>query len=221
MNADELLAQLDTDYRLLLLAMTGRYLQAISPGQIVTPASLNALRDEATTMADNFEVGMLNRVVAWERGLTPSALGSPSEPFAAFVATVSRILRKNVSTVVRAMRDSRSDLGKMLHGAHGAIGKLLQKRIQSPAFKVPDSAGREWDAAKLFKFIVRDYLYQATIAATVRQLIADGETVAETYYPNDPERPGTVFALADFDSIRARVFHPNATAQVRKHVYPE
>ena len=221
MDADDLLRHLGDDYWLLLAALGGRYAEAIAPGQTVTPAALHSLKADAERMTEAFLEGLTARVTEWSTRLAPEAHAGAFEAFPTFIATVRGFLRENVATVVKSLRESRSDLGKIMKGAHGAIGKLLQRRITAPTFVLLDTAGRRWDALKLFKFTLRDYLYQTTIQATVDSLIAEGETHAESYYPAAPGRPGETFALADFSKIRARVFHPNATAQVRKHVYPE
>lgn len=227
MNYDDLLLNVTTEYKMFLLALTGRYLQSITPGSLVTPMALKELEMDASRLAHNAVALINGQIQKWSLlatdDLPNEAAISVAKNFQALQIAISVIVRKNVATALDALRFSRGDLGKMLHGAHGAMGLLVQRRIQSPEFKATDSAGRTWDAEKLFRFLVRDFLYQTTIYTDVVRLADKGFTTAWVYYGATGHKyEGLEFALSDsvkglptFAEIRATVFHPNATAQVR------
>lgn len=227
MNYDDLLLSVTTQYKLFLLALTGRYLQSITPGSLVTPMALQELQRDASQLAANFVSVTNKQIQEWSLlatdDLPQEAAISVAREFHGLQTAINGIVRKNIATALDALRFSKSDLGKTLHGAHGAMGLLVQRRIMSPEFTATDTAGRTWNAEKLYRFLVRDFFYQTSIFRDVTRLADTGHSTATVHYDTPGhEYEGLEFSLDEelpgmptFAQIRKTVFHPNATAQVR------
>jgi len=115
------------------------------------------------------------------------------------------------------------------HGYQIATGDLVRARSVPASFiRCSDSSGRRWDPASYIRTVTRDCIYQATID----QQIADVGRVSDigrVVYPDaGHEGHGLRFSISGKDrrypalaDIRGRIFHVNATAQVRSDVSPE
>lgn len=223
MNYELVLNRSLSNYELLLHAYTGVYLRMIQPGSEVTPLAVRQLREQATGMARAFGEQLKADIAEFKESLGYSG----TEYDAKFEPQLAALLEANVGVIVRALRESKSDLSKMMGGAHGAMGQLVQKRIQNPEFKSKDSAGRTWQAAKLFAFLLRNWLYGMEIKATLDGITDKGGDLARVVYSNpEHKNNGLVFSISgatagypSLASIEASVFHYNATAEV-EGVYP-
>lgn len=219
MKYEIVLARQKANYELLLMALTGAYMARIMPGQEVTPLALKQLRDTARHMIGNFGKQLKADIQSFK-----SDLGYETSDYdAEYEPQISALLLANVSTIVKALRASKSDLAKMLSGGHGAVGELIQARINQPVYKSVDSAGRTWEADKLFGFLLRNYLYFTEISASIQDVKNAGSDLAKVVYPNKPDHKnnGLVFSISGDTSgykslaeIKASVFHFNANAEV-------
>lgn len=227
MRYQQLLSQVVSNYGLLLKALSGVYLRAIQPGSEVTPHSIKTLRAENVKMVQEFARNLSATVAEWVNDLTVNMDGPSREAVESFRARyepqLTALLMQNVSTTLAAMRGSKGDLAKMLTaGAHGAIGEIIAHNIQNPEFKALDESGRKWDSEKLFKFIMRNWLYSTEIRADIEDILADRIDLAMIRY-DDPEHKnnGLVFSIEGktegyptLADIQASIFHFNATAEV-------
>ena len=223
MKLDMTLARQRANYDLLLKALTGIYLPRVMPGQEVTPVALKQLRDEGRRLVGNFGKQLKADIQAFkqELGYETSDYDAEYEP------QLTRLLHDNVATIVKALRASKADLAAMLGGGHGAVGEIIQKRITQPEFKALDTADRSWEAAKLFNFLLRNYLYYMEISATIQDIRNSGSDLARLKYPNpEHKNAGMVFSIdgktpghKTLAEIKASVFHYNANAEA-EGVYP-
>lgn len=226
MRYEQVLAQIVGNYDILLKALLGRYLQATMPGSVVTPLALKELKKDNIATVQTFSRGLSADVQTFinslTEGLDEASTATVNSFRERYEPQIVALLYDNVSTLIQAMRESKGDMAKMMNGAHGALGQVVLNRIQNPQFKARDDAGRNWDAEKLFKFLMRNWLYSAEVRADIEEILAAGEDLAMISY-DDPAHKnyGLVFSISgntpgypSLASIQASVFHFNATAEV-------
>lgn len=133
----------------------------------------------------------------------------------------------NIETMLRGLRGAR-DLEPVMTLSPGIFSKLIGMRRDSLVFETPDGAGRKWKSEQLARFLARDFAYQAQVDAWAQSLIDEGVELAQVSYA-DPSHDGhgqvvsltgSVDTHPSLASVRASVFHPNATALLT-HVHPE
>jgi hypothetical protein len=230
-ECDELAFRVTSLYGLFLFALDGRYQQMRAPGLEVTPRALRELESGALTLATTF-LGAATREI--DTALHPFiadateklkiALGARRQQA---LALVRGMVDENIVQVMRVARTGVNSFLRLLGSSHGGIGMAVQKSIGRIPFRVTDTSRRKWQPDRLMRTVVRDALYQVMVETAVDRLRTRGATTAAAVWHRDGgviERK--VFRLqpdepASFESIRHRVFHPNATAMVRPDVPPQ
>lgn len=218
-------AQVVDEHELFLLALNGRYLQLLQPGDKPTPRDVVEFATWAGKTRAALRERMSDKAAALVKALAPAdddgTSGRMSALAEAFDAEFARITATNVQTVMKALRAGRDDLGKLFtKSLGGAMGQLLVKKVQKIEFKVSDSAARNWDAGRFVSFVAREFVYRVQL---LKQLAAVGDGLAEVFYP-DHEEDGLVFspkgtdpAHPSFADLEKKVFHPNSKAEVFPH----
>lgn len=210
---DDLAQRLSAEYDLFLFALSGRYQQMRSPGVEVTPRAISELNFDAHTLGETF-YQLAEREI--DEYLRPLLLDASDELASGLVVRkkelltlIRAVLFENVQTVMKLSRTGMQGASALLKNAHGAIGMLVQRQAGRIDFRVTDTAGRKWDARKLFAVIVRDFAYQAWIDHEVQRLMLAGVDLIQT--PN-----GRVLSLfgtrghENFADARDNVFHINS-----------
>jgi hypothetical protein len=109
-----------------------------------------------------------------------------------------------------------SGMGGIIGERSTALAKLAKRADEKFDPTARDSAGRNWQADKLVKFLARDFGYQSLIDARAAAIQGTGATHAEVaYLDSTHENHGLVVMLPLSDEVRAKIFHPNASAQLR------
>jgi hypothetical protein len=144
----------------------------------------------------------------------------------AWLAELGAIAVHNVADLVSELGGGPA-LSSVLTAPARAFTALLRQRASAPRFMARDSAGRNWQADKLVRFLARRYAYDAMISAQAAAIALEG-VPAEVVYADPLHRYyGTVLspdgsdpALPSLAALRETVFHPNATAELRAHRVP-
>lgn len=225
MNMDNFASAVAEEHELFTQALNGRYLQVLTPGEAPSPMAIHglvkgvgrlrdALRERVSDEADAL-------VSAHEEHVEKGAVEAMRRLRDVFKSDFAVILAQNVNTVSRTARTGRDDFGKMFtQSLRGAMGELMQKRMSKIDFKVPDTAGRNWDATRYVSFLAREFVYRIKL---LRQLSDVKGDLGEVFYP-DHESDGMVFAIRGdhpgvptYKDIEKKVFHPNSKAEVIAH----
>lgn len=226
MNMDNFASGVAQEHELFIQALNGRYLQVLSPGETPSPMAIHGLIKGSRRLRDalservSFEADEL--VSAQRDHVDNGAFEAMGRLRDAFKSDFAVILAQNMMTLSRTAKAGRDDFGKMFNRSlRGGQGELMQKRMSKIDFKVPDPAGRNWDATRYVSFLAREFVYRVKL---LRQLSDAGE-VGEVFYP-DHESDGMVFAIRGdhagmqtYKDIEKTVFHPNSKAEVVAHAH--
>lgn len=225
MNIGNFASSVTEEHELFLRALNGRYLQALTPGRAPSPrdiidlsAAVNKMR-EALRARVNDEADEL--VKALREGVEKPADEAMGRLLGDFKTSFAQITARNVADVVAVARKGRDDLGKMFNRSlGGGMGELMLKRAQKIDFKVPDSAGRKWDATRYMSFVTREFVYRLKLTKQVAGLVGD---FGEVFYP-DHDSDGMVFSvrgqhpgMPTYAELVTTVFHPNSKAEIVPH----
>ena len=220
-----------SSYELFIGALTGRYLQAVAPGTTITPRAVQDVLVDASKLRESFMMIADKQLRATADEAIKAAPAREAEIHSLVTHTLlalGRIARSDIATVNKDMRAGRHSLASIMRPVHGAMGMLVQNAVAAPDYRTLDSAGRRWESKKLAAFLIRDFAYQVSVEVGIGEAIARGDDLAQVAY-NDPSHAGhgAVFSIsgkakdvASFDSIRAKYFHPNASAKVVPYVAP-
>lgn len=218
---DDLAKQLTAEYELFLFALSGRYQTLRSPGVEITPRSIALLSQGAHTLLQTFYKTAKSSIEEYLRTMLADAsdelAAALTERKMLLLAGVRAMLLENVQHVVHQARFGGHGVQDLLMGTSGAIGSLVQLRVGRIEFRATDTAGRKWDAHKLFHITVRDFAYQAWLDNEADRLLAAGVDVVET-------QNGAVMSLSgapgyeSFADVRGAVFHFNSTQIMVPHV---
>lgn len=216
MPFDDLAARLSAEYSLFLYALNGRYQEIRAPGVTVTPRAVSDLDRTARELAQTL-YGIAEREIDdYLRPMIQEASDDVADGLVVrkkvVLSHVRASLLENVHQVVKTARTGITGPGDMLRGATGAIGLLMQRQAGKIQFRTTDTSGRKWDALKLFKVFVRDFAYQAWLDTEAAALWAAGGDQLVTNGIN------AVFALRDFETVRANYFHINSSAVLSPYV---
>ncbi|PLC44560.1 hypothetical protein C0Q88_07725 [Ralstonia pickettii] len=218
---DQIATKVAGQYELFLFALRGLYLNAMAPGAAVTPKLVADVQSAAQRAAESFLAGAETELQAhlapYEGGDAQNALTQHKREA---VAQLRGLINQNVSEAVRDMRLGTQNVGSMLKDAGGSMGLLLQKRLATKNWAVRDTSGRQWEAPKLARVIVRGFAVQADLDAAAHQ--AD---LLRITHP-DPEHKfaGMVVSVSGADgypsleSVRSLAFHPNTKAKAVPYV---
>jgi hypothetical protein len=230
-QCDELARKVTALYALFLFALNGRYQQMRAPGLEVTPRALRELEEDARALAKTFHETAANEIEGALRPFVMDATGTLKTALEArtqqTLGLVRGMLAENVAQVMRTARTGIGGYLALLNTSHGGIGMAVQRMVGTIPFKVTDTSRRKWQPDKLMRVVARDALYQVMVEVAVDNLRDSGATTAAAVWRRDNgvvER--RTFSLqadepASFESVRQKVFHPNATAMVQPDVPPE
>lgn len=227
MNIGYFASAVTEEHELFLQALNGRYLQMLSPGKAPSPIDIIDLNTDIRKTRDALRARVSDKADELVSSLGIAA-ETPSEEvvlrlLSEFKRSFALVTLKNVADVVDAGRKGRDDLGRMFNRSMGAaMGELVMRKAQKIDFKVPDSAGRKWDATRYMSFIAREFVYRLKLAKQVSELLGD---FAEVFYP-DHDSDGMVFSvrgdhpgMPTYTELLPTVFHPNSKAEVRPHAF--
>lgn len=232
MRFDALATRLSADYALFLYALSGRYQQMRAPGVAITPRAVADLTVTAHELANTFYLIASDEIDNHLRPMVEDASESVSDALVVRKKEVLSHLRatllENVQQVIKAARTGITGVGSLLQGSAGAVGLLVQRQAGAIQFKATDTAGRKWDAGKLFRVVMRDFAYQAWIDFRLDQIAAQGHDQAAAVAR---DADGNVVAKAVFSisgegrgpslsEIRNLVFHPNSNNDVEPFNVP-
>lgn len=217
MPFDDFAHRLSAEYALFLLALAGRYQQIRAPGIEPYPGDVSDLSFDAGALASTF---YSTAKFSLDKYLEPKIADATEEVADGLVvrkkealARIRAMTLENVSQILTMARVGRVRFADVLRGPTGALGMLLQRRLGKIQFKTTDTAGRRWQAEKLFHFVVRDFAYQAWLDKRVEELRADGVTMI-----TDGLNPA--FSIDEFENVRGQYFHINSNAIPVPHVSP-
>lgn len=227
---DDLANRLTSEYDLFLYSLMGRYLSLMAPGVEITPRAVADLRVDAQRLAETFyglaETEFDNYLSQFfadaSEALQTDLVIRKKETLALIRIATS----ENIKQLVQQAMVGKRDFTRLLANAHGAVGLLAQKRAATIGFQIHDKAGRKWHAKVLMRVIVRDFAYQSWLDFMFAGILATEGDLADVTY-DDPARnftlsiTGTTPGYPKLAEIRARIFHPNATAMVEPHVQSE
>lgn len=218
---DDLAAQIEQDYELLLFALNGRYQQFRAPGTAVTPLAVSTLEADARRLVYTFTTNVGDKLerYAWDlkEGLTDGAQASIAMRFWSISNLIADILADNLRQVSKMTRTGMTGVADILRGSTGAIGNLVQRKVGQIQFRANDTAGRNWSAKVLFKTVVRDFAYQSWLDAEMDKYMSAGHDLMET-------SKGDVFSLLGTEGhsyigdVRHKFFHPNSHNIMVPHV---
>lgn len=220
---DRLAQSIAADYKLLLLALNGRYQQMRAPGVSVSPVAINNLRRDIFALSNTF----LNSASAKISEYTAANLDGGPDGLQTALAKrevvafsyLRSIIYENVEQVIKAARFGIGGYSDLLAGARGSVGALVQARVGQIDFKGTDAAGRRWDAEKLVFVVVRDFGYQSYLDAEVERLKDAGVEELSILFSDGSE--SAPFPVASFEDVRQSYFHPNSNRLVIAHVPSE
>lgn len=160
--------------------------------------------------------------------LTEVEGGTPTDPptdrgDTDFTKALRVIAFKNVTQMV-LMAKGGKPFDSLLTHMNGAMAALLKERGAERTLSVLDSAGRTWRSSTLAKFLARDFAYQTFLDIQAVKLAEQGDLVEVSYTDPTHANQGLVLSLSGAEgypslaSVRAKIFHPNATAQLIHHV---
>lgn len=227
MNMDNFASAVAEEHELFLQALNGRYLQALTPGAAPTPMAIQGLVKGSARLRDALRERVSDEadalVSAQEKLVENAAFEAMGVLRDVFVSDFAVIVAQNVATLSRTARTGRDDFGKIFtQSLRGAMGELMLKKMQKIEFKVPDTAGRNWDATRYVNFLAREFIYRIKL---LRQLSDVKGDLGEVFYP-DHESDGMVFVIRGnhpgvptYKDIEKKVFHPNSKAEVTAHAH--
>lgn len=220
MGFDDFVARAMENYNMLLLALTGRYLQLRTPGAEVTPRAVIDLERAVIALSATHYATAMSAIDLYLQKLLKDAseelVSALYQRKLHALALIRGMLAENVAQVVRLAKVGSSGLGSML-SAHGAMGLLVQRQAGAIQFRVADSSGRKWAAKVLMRTALRDFAYQSWIDFSLADVKRAGVDRFEVRYP-DAARNITV-SLADLtEKQRNLIFHVNSTALVESYV---
>ncbi len=220
MTYDEFATEVASEYSLFLFALSGAYLARVSPGRQVTPLLVKEFRADARRLSETF-FDQLDRSV--DSFMVTFGFGdTDSERETAFLNATHGMVAVNLAQINKQMISGSVNFGNVLKNASGAIGLLVQKKLGMIDFKIPDAAGRMWNAETLFRMTARDFAYQTYIDEQVAELRAGGNKLAKVIYPDPTHKNHDGIISLDeeidgyptFASVRKVIFHPNANAEL-------
>lgn len=210
---DDLATRLSAEYDLFLYALSGRYQQMRAPGVAVTPRAVTDLNHTAHELANTFYAIAATEIENYLRPMLADATESVSDGLVVrkkeALSHLRAMLLENLHQIVKTARTGITGPADMLKGASGAIGMWVQRQAGKIQFKTTDTAGRKWDADKLFKVVMRDFAYQAWLDFEADRYAQAGQDLMQT-----PK--GRIFSLLEttdydsFEAVRPEVFHINS-----------
>lgn len=229
MMYDDFASRIVQEYDLFLFSLTGKYLSLVAPGVEITPRAIADLRSGAQKLAETFyglaerEIDnyLHNLPVEGNEALQSDLVVRKRE----LLARIRIATSENVKQVTQRAMVGKQDYTRLLSNAHGAIGMLAQARASSIDFQIRDTSGRRWQAKTLMRIMARDFAYQSWLDVMFAEILNEGD-LADVRY-DDASRDftlsitGATPGYPKLAEIRAKVFHPNATATVEAHVQAE
>jgi hypothetical protein len=218
-------AEIGAAYNLFLNSLLGRYLALRAPGMKVTPQLMEQFRSQARDLATTFLM-LATRTIATQTPPDPvgSAVRAPSASETAFAALLSSSVALNIKQAAGWLQGGMPSA--FTRPLTGAMGELLQRQMSNPQFKLPDAVGRHWDAYTLIKTAARDFFYQAAIDRTATAIATDGG-LGKVRYDGDAHTYNGMILSVDgregryktLDSVRSKIFHPNARAVLELYLH--
>lgn len=225
---DDFTRRVMDDYRLYLMALTGRYQGIVSPGIAITPNVVKEFRRDAQKFTNTFMNTLADKVDKYADALAyGSATDKMDNDKAALLLGISAASQENVAQVTKLLRVGALNLKQVLKDLHGTFGLLWQKQLGIVDFKIYDTANRKWGAEKLVKLVVHYFAYNMWIDSQLTEFQKKGYKLAIVVYDDQEARDEEViFSISEkvegyptLGQIRASVFHPNATAKVMPYVH--
>lgn len=206
-------------FTLFAFAIKGRYLALSTTHRAVTPSAINSLRNDCLLSA-SLMIKNIDHIVA-TYAETVGASGNETIKRKQVLHTTLQNIAAHCSASI--MRDLHQTAAQPR--THDSMGLLAQRRAAEPIFVVPDSRGRTWRAETLLKTAVRDFAYSSYLDTALNEIVTQGGDLAQVVYPN-PKHPdhNLVFSISGaaghlaLNDIRARIFHPNSSAEVIAYV---
>ena len=221
---DDMGKSLTDEFELFLMALSGRYAQLRAPGVEVTPVAVNTLRRDMDGLANVFLNSLYGHMKTYSEDLYPAASEELSAELVYMrrtaMATVRGFVQQAIKQVDHMTLNGTANVASVLRdGGHGAMGFLIQKSLSAISFKLVDSSQRRWNAAVLFKVVVRDWAYQSWIKAELESLRDSDVDLVDTgkdviiSLKGSPKHPTFEYAR---DVLN--LFHVNATATLKPYV---
>lgn len=227
MNLSNFASGVVEEHELFLQALNGRYLQMLTPGAAPSPRAIVELTKALGGMGGALTARMSGEadelVSALEKEVDQGSADAMGALLKKFKDDFAVIVAQNVNTAIRTAKVGRDDFGKIFkQSLGGAMGELMLKKMQKIDFKVPDPAGRNWDATRYLSFLAREFIYRLTLLKQLSDVKGD---FGEVFYP-DHENDGLVFVIRGnhsgvptYKDIEKSVFHPNSKAEVIAHAH--
>lgn len=217
MTVDELVSKQLLNLKMLLSATRGDLLMATTSG---APIAVGLARRRIAEYISIFRERANQDLAAYSSSVEADGLehGRMEEVLWVINQVAYRVTQDSHSSVRQAALGQWSVID-VLRGSTGALGQLAQQRFTNPKVAVKDTAGRQWDGEALLRFAVRNFAYQLAIDQVVNQAVTSGKKIVVNHPEGEEGEDGMVIdpTAADFDELRAKVFHPNsrATASVQ------
>lgn len=216
---DELANRVSGEYELFLVSLAGQYFALSGAGVILTPRAVSDFYKAGKLFLNLAEGDATTYLAHFRDGASETLVDALNGRFEAFSDRLRWAVAQNVRTISDRMMSGHLDISKMLHDQHGAIGLLVQQQMTKINFKLPDAAGRLWDAQALVRSVARDFAYQSHLDTQLDILTRTGHDKFQVIHPDaDHPNNGRVFSASEFSEIRAEVFHPNSKATVMPYV---
>jgi len=221
---DQFAAQLSDGYKLFALALTGMFAQTVAAG--VSPHSITRLQSDGLQAVNSFmqmsSESIDHYLITIDDGVVTRSMRDRQS---AFLVTLRALTTKNLTNTVLRAKGSTTGFGQMLKetGA-GLFEALMKKRMEQP-FTARDSAGRNWNAGALVRTQARDLAYQTLIDSQAAKIGTTSDLASVSYSDNMHDFFGLRLSLTGatpgfqtLASVRAKVFHPNANAELVPYV---
>lgn len=133
-----------------------------------------------------------------------------------FSASLRALAVFNVASVTQKLKLS---VGTMLTRPGGAMAELARVSTDTIELHSKDAAGRTWKSSALVRTMARDFAYQRFIDHQAYAFGLQGSTLVKiNYLDQNHQDQGLIISLGDqpgyvsLQSVRRRIFHPNASA---------
>lgn len=211
------------EHNLFLTALTGAYLSDASAGVQASPKRVSDFARRALDLTGAYIQTMRDiaqrAVDEFDQAGDPELHHQLANRARTLTAELQRLATENAHQLMRQLRGQSVDFSG--YAASGAVGLLVQQRMARPQFVNTDTAQRRWDAGRLVRLLVRDFLYQSQIDVQVAEAARLSDQAQVRHERAEHQHCGMRVSLTGkhphlpfIGQVRDTVFHVNATSWI-------